>query len=155
MYALSTYINFIDHDGNAMNLRFQNFFPDETRAYEGKTYQPAGFGYTGAAVDLNAANVEASLVFLVSDLILSFAQQAADDEWLVEVQTVWLDPDTLQETSDRLEEVYGVTGWSHNQRELVMRLGSPLDAQAAELPARVLSQKMVGNLPARGSISFV
>lgn len=153
--ALSTYISFLDRDGVSQDLRFQNFFPDQARDYEGQIFQPAGFGYTGAAVDIQAANVEASLVFLVTDLLLDFVDNTAMQQWLVSVWTVWLDPETLEETSDRLEEVYAISSYSHNQRELVMTLSSPLDAQTAELPARVLSRAIVGNLPPTGAVPFI
>ena len=155
MDALSTYISFIDRAGARVGYEFQNFHAEQARTYEGLDYLWAAFGYTGAAVDIQAANVDASLVFTVTDLMLAFAQQAADNEWLVRVWTVWLDPETLDETSDRLEEVYAITSWSHNRTELTLRLASPLDAQAAEIPSRVLSRKLVGSLPPSGTIAFV
>jgi hypothetical protein len=155
MDALASYISFTDRDGVYLGLDFQNFFPEEIRLYLTREHLFAGFGYTGSTVDIAAANIEASLVFLATDLMISIAEQAAAEQWLCRVRTVWLDPETLEETTDRLVEVFSVTSWAYNQEELVLRLASPLDAQAAELPARVLTRQMVGDLPATGSISFV
>jgi hypothetical protein len=156
MDALASYVTFLDADGAETGLSIHNFpHADPLRFYEGRTYLHAGFGYTGAEVSLDAANSEAALVFVVTDLMLATAEKAAKERWLAEVWTVWLDPDTLAETTDRLEELYVVTSWKQNLRELVMTLGSPLDARDAEIPARVLTRKLVGNLPPSGAISFL
>jgi hypothetical protein len=153
--ALASYISFEDREGTALGFDFQNFHVQQTRSYEGRSYLFAGFGYTGSTVDIAAANIDANLIFLVTDLMISLVEQAAAEEWLCRVKTVWLDPGSFAETSDRLEEVFSVVSWACNQEELVLRLASPLDAQAAELPARVLSRRLVGNLPPSGAISFV
>jgi hypothetical protein len=155
MDAIATYIDFLDSDGARLGYAFQNFFSESSRSVDLVSYLWAGFGYSGAAVDINAANVEASLVFAVSDLMLGYAEQAIQNDWLVNVKTIWLDPVTLAETSDLLDETYAITSYKHNLSELVMTLGSPLDAQTAELPARVLSRKLVGNLPPTGAISLI
>lgn len=155
MDALASYIQFLDEGGNPTGNNFQNFFAEETRSYEGGSYLWAGFGYSGAAVDINAANMSAQLIFYLSSVMLGFAETAARENWLVRIYTVWLDPDTLVETSDRVEEIFAVTAWSHDLTQLTMELSSPLDAQAAELPARVLSEKIVGRLPPTGSVSFI
>lgn len=155
MDALASYISFIDQAGVPVGQNFQNFHMEATRSYEGRSYMWAGFGYSGAVVDIDAANVEATLVFYVTDLMLALAEQAMSQYWLVNVKTVWLDPQTLNETSDRVEEFYAVAGYQHNLTEMTMRLASPLDAQAAELPARVLSQRIVGRLPPTGALQLI
>jgi hypothetical protein len=155
MDALASYVQFLEEDGTPTGNNFQNFFAEQTRSYNGATFLWAGFGYSGAAVDINAANTQASLVFYLSPVILGFADTAARENWLVRVFTVWLDPVSLNETSDRLAEIFTLTSWQHDLVQLRMQLGSPLDAQAAEIPARVLSEGIVGRLPPTGSVSFV
>ena len=59
---------------------------------------------------------------------LSLFQNVADQYGIVLVQTVWLDPETLQETASNLMEVYAVTGFSHNNSRITLQLGSPIDA---------------------------
>ena len=152
MDALSIFVHFTTRDGRDTGVALQNFFAEATKRYEGRDYAWSGFGYSGSSVNLEAASVEATLVFLVNELALQTLRTATTDEWLAYVDTVWLDPDTLATTSDRLREVYTCIGMANDHRELVLRLGSPLDAQSAELPARVLSRKLVGNLPATGSV---
>ena len=154
MDAFASYITFLTFEGSDTGVRFQNFHQD-TRSYEGRSYPFSGFGYSGATYDLQGANVEGVLLFPSNEMSQSFIAQAAEDRWLVEVKTVWLNPDTYAETSNRLTEVYAVVSWSNNLTELECRLSSPLNAQDAELPARVLSQRIVGSLPPKGSISLV
>lgn len=155
MDNLVTFVSFLDQEGIPVGLDIQNFYPERTRSYQGRQFMWGGFGYTGAEVSLAAANVEATLVFVVSDLMLSYAQRAHTERWLARVWTVWLDPETLEETTDRLEEIYSVTSWTQNLTNLAMTLSSPLDARDAEIPSRVLTRALVGDLPPSGSVLFL
>lgn len=151
--AIGTYINFRRFDGTNANYAFQNFHSGETRVYQNIDYIYGGFGFSGTSVDLDGANVQAELVFEFSSL-MSFIQQAADERWTVRIRTVWLDPDTLIETSTYTEEVYQVNSFEHNNLRLTVRLGSALDAVTNHVPKRTLRQALVGSLPATGQISF-
>ena len=153
--AIGTYISFQERDGTFTNNDFQNFHAGETRAYNGRNYIFGSFGFSGAAVDVNGANIQAQLVFGINQLILSIAQTAANDFWVVRVNTVWLNPDNFDETTQRLEEVYAVIGFEHDNSRISLRLGSPLDAVQSDVPRRVLTQRTVGVLPTTGNISFV
>lgn len=158
MDAFASYIDFLDSSGTRLGYAFHNFprAPgSQIRTVDGIEFLWAEFGYTGAAVDINGANLESALLFAVSDLMLGYAQQADDNNWLVRVRSIWLDPVTLEETSDELDETYQITSYQHDLNELIMTLGSPLDAQSAEIPARVLSRSIVGELPTTGQLSLV
>ena len=153
--ALASYVVFKTASGNDANVNLQNFYAEQNRSYQGRTFAWAGFGYTGSTVSLSAANTEAQLVFAVTPVTVPIMQQAYRDRWLVEVSTVWLDPDTLTETSNRLVEVYAAVGLQSDGNRLALQLGSPLDAQAEEIPSRVLTRKLVGQLPATGQLSLI
>jgi hypothetical protein len=152
--ALGTYISLRTRKGGKTGYAFQNFFHGETRTYNGEQYIHAAFGFSGSAVDVTAANISASLVFAVNQLDLNVFKLAADELWIVRVRTVWLEPDTLVETSTYLEEVYAVTGFEHDTSKLSVRLSSPLDAVTGHAPRRTLNQALVGALPTTGSISM-
>jgi hypothetical protein len=152
--AIGTYIKFQTKAGGDVGYAFQNFHHGESRQYAGTQYVYAGFGFSGSTVDLQGSNIQASLVFAVSELLLNFAQQAADDFWIIKIATVWLDPDTYKETSVFTEEVYQVVGLQHDGLRLSLTLSNPLDAVAGQAPKRTLAQYLVGSLPATGSISF-
>ena len=154
--AIGTYIAFQTRAGVDLNQNFQNFHVGETRTYGGRDFIFSSFGFSGAAVDVEAANIQASLVFPLSSVGLSLFQNVADQYGIVEVQTVWLDPDTLQETASNLTEVYAVTAFSHNNSRITLQLGSPIDAVSLNnIPRRRLTQEMVGALPSTGNISFI
>lgn len=156
--AIGTYVSLLTRTGaNPPNpLNFQNFHNGEARTYDGVDYLFGSFGFSGGTVDVDAANIEASLVFQVNDVNLTFAQTSSDDLYIARVRTVWLDPDTLDEDPTlRMEEIYAITGFEHDNSRLTLRLGSPLDAVTANTPRRVLTQEMVGALPSSANISFI
>ena len=154
MLAIGTYIRLLNANGSDTGYRFQNFFKGDTRTYDSLTYTFSGFGFSGGTLDLEAANISASLVVALNDLSLAVYTQAVTDRWLVKLRTVWLDPDTLVESSTYSEEVYAVTGLEHDNSRLSVRLGSPLDAIRENAPRRSLTQQLVGALPTTGEISL-
>ena len=81
-------------------------------------------------------------------------KQAADERWLTEIKTVWLNPETLDETGTYSEELYAITGFEHDTSRLSVRLGNPLDAVSQNAPRRVLTQDLVGSLPSTGNINL-
>ena len=66
--AIGTYIKLLDHTGGSVGYGFQNFHQGETRTYNTESYTFAAFGFSGGTVDLQAANISASLVFAVNQL---------------------------------------------------------------------------------------
>ena len=154
MLAIGTYIKLVTNDQTPTGYQFQNFHVGETRSYNGTSYMYAGFGFSGGTLDLEAGNVSASLVFAVNELDLVVFKQAADERWLAQVRTVWLNPDTLDETGTYSEEIYAVTGFEHDTSRLSVRLGNPLDAVSQNAPRRVLTQDLVGSLPSTGNINL-
>jgi len=152
--AIGTYIKLLNPNGSSTGYLFQNFFQGETRTFNSENYVFGAFGFSGATLDLQAANISANLVFALSELALTIFNQAATDRWLIELRTVWLDPDTLIETSIYSEETYAVIGLEHDTQRLSVRLGSPLDAVRQNAPRRSLTQALVGSLPTTGDISL-
>lgn len=154
MLAVGTYVRILDRDGKRTGYAFQNFFQGESRSYNGDSYVFAGFGFSGGTLDLQSGSITAALVFAVNELDLNVFQTASDNRWLAEVRTVWLDPDTLNETRQQSEELYAVLGFEHDTSRLQVRLGNPLDAVQENVPRRVLTQTVVGALPSTGQISL-
>lgn len=152
--AIGTYIRLLNPNGSDTGYRFQNFFQGEVRLHEEREYMFGGFGFSGGTLDLQAANISASLVFALSELSLAVFNQAVNDRWLMEVHTVWLDPETLEETDAFSDEMYAVTGLEHDSSRLSVRLGSPLDAVSENAPKRALTQVLVGALPTTGQVSL-
>ena len=152
--AIGTYIKLFRADGSATNHRFQNFHQGENREYDSQIYMFAAFGFSGGTLDLQAANISASLVFSLNSLSLSTFQQAADERWIARIRTVWLDPETFDETGNHSEEIYAITGLNHDTSRLSVALGSPLDAVQQNAPRRVLTTSLVGSLPSTGELNL-
>lgn len=154
MLAIGIYLKLLLPDGTDSGYNFQNFFQGETRSYNGDQYVFGSFGFSGGTLDLEGGNIAATLVFSLNELSLSVFNQAASERWLAEIRTVWLDPDSFSETGQHSEEMYAVTGINHDNSQLSVRLGSPLDAVQANLPRRVLTTSLVGELPSTGQINL-
>lgn len=152
--AEGVYLQFLTRDGTPTGYAFQQFHVGETRAYEGVDYLFAGFQYSGATIDLGFPNAEAVLAFHANTLGLNIWKQAADDLWIARVRTVWLDPETLDETGVQMIDTYAVTGYTHDLQQVSLTLGSPLDAIGGDWPRRALTQAMVGALPPTGDTRF-
>jgi hypothetical protein len=149
MLAIGTFAAFNDF------IFLQNFFQGETRTYGGIQYNFASFGYSGNTTDLQAGNINASLVFSMNELVLNMATEAADNRWIVNVQTVWLDPETLLEQANYTTDVFMVTGFEHDHQRLNMTLSSPLDAISGDAPRRRLTESLVGALPSTGQVQLI
>ena len=152
--AIGTYIKLLERDGTDAGYNFQNFFVNESRTYSGTTYVFGGFGFSGGTLDLQAGSVTATLIFALNDLGLTVFNQAVIERWLIEIKTVWLDPDSLNEQSQHSEELYAVTGLEHDTSRLSIRLGNPLDAVSENAPRRLLTTDLVGSLPTSGNINL-
>ena len=152
--AIGTYVKLLKPDGNNTGHAYQNFHQGETRSYDNDSYIFGSFGFSGGALDLQAGSITASLVFALTDLTLSIFQTASDEFWLAQIRTVWLDPNTLNETNQYSEELYAVLGFDHDTSRIMVRLGNPLDAVQQNVPRRVLTQTVVGAMPSTGNISL-
>jgi len=152
--AIGIYAKLLTADGTDAGYNFQNFHYGEVRSYNGSNYMYAAFGFSGGTVDLQAGNIDASLIFAVNSLALSVFQESTNSRWLIEIRTVWLDPETFEEGTTYGEEVYAITGLEHDTSQLSVRLGSPLDAVSQNAPRRVLTQQLVGSLPSTGNINL-
>ena len=144
--AIGTFIEIDDR------FFFQNFYVNETRRWDAKDYLFSGFGYSGSTTDLQGGNVDAQLVWPVNDLSLNMAREAADDRLIVEVKTVWLDPESLREKSNYMTDTFMITGYDHDNLRIRLRLSSPLDAISADVPRRRLTERLVGAMPSTGEI---
>lgn len=151
--AIGTYIAILNRAGTPVaGQAWQNFSQGQVREYMNDDYTYAGFGFSGGSVDLEAAAVSATVLFGLNQLDLNIFKEASNLRHLMRLRTVWLDPESLVETSQYSEDIYQILGFSHDQLTLSVRLGSPLDAIEAEFPRRRLTTALVGQLPSTGSI---
>lgn len=148
--AVGTYVTFNNGDFN-----FQNFAYGAARPYSGRSYVYASFGYSGSVIDLQGGNLDASLVFAFNELVLNMAVEAAEDRWMVDIRTVWLDPTSFNEVDEFMDDTFMITGFSHDTSRLSLTLSSPLDAISGDVPRRKLSNFLVGSLPSSGDVALL
>ena len=135
--------------------RYQNFYTGRSVNWSGNSYQFAGMGYSGSTIDLEGGNISASLIFAVNELSLNLAAEAAENRWIVQIDAVWIDPDSLNVQDSYMSDVFMVTGFEHDTLRLSFRLSSPLDAVSADTPRRRLTEQLVGALPSTGQIALL
>jgi hypothetical protein len=153
MIAIGCYVRFLFRDGSPTGFAWQNFAEGRSVVYLGTSYLAVGFGFSGSSFDIEANSIGASLTFGLNQLSRSTLQTAADGRWLVEVRTTWLD-DTFAPQGDWTVDIYEALGLTHNNIEISLRLGSPLDAVTAQCPRLKLTQSQVGSLPPSGNLTF-
>jgi len=150
--AIGTYIRLLLQDGTPTAYAWQNFHQGSSRTHNGNGYDSAKFAYSGGSVDLESASISATIVMGLSQLSLNIFIEAADNRYLMEVDSVWLDPENnLAETAIYTSDVYTVLGWSHEGSRISVALGSPLLAVGAQTHRRLTSE-LVGSLPPNGTI---
>lgn len=150
--AIGTYLRLLFRNGTPTGNNFQNFAQGRTISYLGTNYIAAGFGFSGSSFDAEANSISASLLLGLSQLALNIFAQAADNRWLAEIRTTWLNNDTFAPELDWTIDIYEVLGISHDNSRLSVRLGSPLDAVIQNAPRLRLTQKQVGALPRTGQV---
>ena len=148
--AIGTFIQFNENTDKS----YQNFFVGDEVFYDGFKYFFAGFGYSGSTIDLEASNVDATLVWAANDLSLNLAAEAAEKRWTVNIQSVWLKDDLTIDKS-YMTDTFMVTGFEHDTLRLSMRLSSPLDSVGADAPRRRLTEQLVGALPSTGQVALL
>lgn len=163
VFAIGTYIAILDRNSvPRLGQAWQNFYQSGgTRGvYDDEldvniSYTFAGFNYSGGSVDLQSASITASLVMAHNSVSLSAFNAATDNQDLLLVKSVWIDPETLAEQAGvYLRDMFVILGFSHDLNRLNVRLGTPLEAVGAQTH-RYLTSDLVGSLPPNGSLSIL
>jgi hypothetical protein len=151
--AIGSFLKLLFPSGSPTGYRFQNFTAGRTLIWSGENYVYAGFGYSGGSTDASASAVSGSLLMALNDLSLTVFGTAANDRWLAEISTVWLDGEPLEPVSLWMKDTFEILAVGHNGVEKVsVSLGSPLAAVGYEIPRLRLTQAMVGSLPPTGNV---
>jgi len=151
-YALGHFLRFKQTNGNV--LAFQNFFirADITRGDYRHTFIP--FGFSGISINIKGDNIDASVVLPNNDLSRSWAAQASTESWLATVDVCIVNPDdsSSQQLLHTYTGIVAAAGW--DESNISLRLNTVMDAVGADVPNRVLHQRLVGKLPASSYVRF-
>tara|TARA_S200002703_G_scaffold94684_2_gene81745 strand:- start:203 stop:685 length:483 start_codon:yes stop_codon:yes gene_type:complete len=142
---------------DTVDFRFQNFFIGKELTHNGDKYQFAPFGFSGVTVNRTGDGLEASLVFPNNDLTRDWAVNAIEGSHLMSVDVLIIedsDPDSGLSATHTIVHTYTgqVTGGQWDDTSLNLELSSVLDAVGTDVPRRVLSQRLVGNLPITSNV---
>jgi len=145
-FGLGQYLELVS--GNSTVYRWQNFWIKEN--VNGYSFIP--FGFSGLTTNRQGDNIDATLVFPNNELSRQWALLATQEKWIAKVKVMTFDPD--DKTNESLLHTYvgqiSASGWG--ETAINIRLNSLIDAVGGDIPARRLSQRLVGNLPVSSNV---
>lgn len=174
MLTTTAYIEFLSASAGPLDStqRFQPYFVDETRIYNGKTYLFSPFSIAGDVSATGSENGELELIAPANIISSSLLWQASEDRYFIQVDTVllsgtppasetgfptWTEITTLTSTicvCDSFGYADVVPGEEDQFSPVTLRLISPLNFVAGTAPTRRLTAAQVGPLPSSGGITF-
>ena len=148
-FALGQYLDLTGVSGTV--YRWQNFWIKEN--YNGYSFIP--FGFSGLTTNRQGDNIDAVLVFPNNELSRQWALLATQERWLAKVQVMLFNPEdkTEQTLLHRYVGQVASGGWS--ETVINLRLNTMLDAVGADIPARRLTQRLVGSVPTSSNIQLL
>lgn len=151
-FAFVNYSRFLTKDGVPTPYAYQNFSINETRVYNGVTYNFAPFGYTLGAGSKGGDRSDSALVAGLDAISVNLFAEAVENRYLLEIKTVSLDPENFTDDVLIRTELWRVAQYEMDTQKVSLRLSNPLDATKSDIPKRRLSTKLVGALPTTGSL---
>ena len=131
-------------------FRWQNFWIKEN--VEGYSFIP--FGFSGLTTNRQGDNIDATLTFPNNELSRQYALQATQEQWVAKVQVMLFDPEDKTQRQVLTTYVGQVTSSGWAETAINVKLNSLLDAVGSEIPARRLSQQLVGYIPTSSNIQL-
>lgn len=132
--------------------RFQNGKVGEAILVDGLVYNYLSFIYQGAAKTRTGDNLVSSLIMSVNPISMGHATEAVTNRWNVQVDTCVVNPSTYDITRTLTTEFWVAASMGYDTTTVEVELSSSLDAVGLILPAKVLSQDLVGHLPTTSNI---
>lgn len=147
-FGCGQYLEFIS--GSSIIYRWQNFWIKEN--VNGYSFIP--FGFSGLTTNRQGDNIDATLVFPNNELSRQWALLATQEKWIAKVKVMMFDP--ADKTNETVLHNYvgqvSASGWG--ETAINVRLNTLLDAVGADIPARRLSQRLVGYIPTSSNIQL-
>ena len=130
--------------------RWQNFWIKEN--IDGYSFIP--FGFSGLTSNRQGDNIDATLVFPNNELSRQWALEATKDKWIAIVDVFLFNPDNKSERTPLHKYVGQITSSGWGETAINVRLNTLLDAVGSDVPARRLSQRLVGYVPTSSNIQL-
>ena len=142
-----------DDPSNLSPNRFQNGKYDTpiNHPVSNKDHQYLSFIYQGAARNRSGDNMESNLILANNAISMGYAKKAVDGKYHVQVDT-YLMTDDFAPSKLLTSETWLAASLTYDPTTIEVLLSSAIDAVGANAPNRVLTTRMVGNLPVTGTI---
>ena len=152
--AIVNYIRFKNKGANnyLAGYYFQNFTINGTRSYDGDTYSFAPFAFNQNSVTRGGDRSDCAMVWPLNDIAVNLAEEMAVNNRLVEVRTVQVSITDYSNVQLINTELWRIAGYETDVEKCVIRLQTPLDAVAANIPSRVITEELVGALPFESNV---
>jgi hypothetical protein len=115
-------------------------------------YQYLSFIYQGATKSRSGDNLQATLILANNVLSMNIANQLVSSFATATVENWLMNPNTYDRDRRLTSEIWVVSSLSYDPETIELVLSSSLDAIGTQAPTRVLTRKLVGELPTTGSV---
>lgn len=137
--------------------RYQNSNTSVTNSgrlsLDGRTHSYLSFIYQGAAKNRSGDNLESALILSANQISMNVARAAIANKTQVKVTTCVMNESFTQVQKKLTTEYWLAASMSYDTETIEVLLSSAIDAVGAEVPNRVLTRDLVGDLPVSGSIA--
>lgn len=147
-FAIGQFLDLKQQNGSI--FRWQNFWINET--ISGYSFVP--FGFSGLTTNRQGDNIDATLVFPNNELSRQWALSSIQGKWLAQVQVILFNPENKTQQNSLFTYVGQITNGAWDETAINIRLNTLIDAVGGEVPARRLTQKIVGNIPTSANIQL-
>ena len=133
--------------GGSPIYRWQNFWIKQNVDQENHTYSFIPFGFSGLTANRAGDNIDATLVFPNNELSRQWALLATQQKWVAQIQVMMFDPADKTDLTTLHTYIGQISSTAWDETAINIRLNSIIDAVGGDVPARRLTQQLVGNLP--------
>jgi hypothetical protein len=174
MLTATHYIEFLDDTGTSLLVpqRYQPYFPNETRTFNGQTFQFSPFSIAGDVSTDGDESGEYELIAPANVISAAKLWQASEDRYFIKVLTVllvaippanenaiptWNEVNFLSSTicvCDSFGYTDAVPGEEDELALVTLKLSNPLNFVTGTAPTRRLTAAQVGPLPSSGGLTF-
>ena len=105
------------------------------------------FVFSGVTITKAGDNQPATLGFPNNELTRPWATDAVENEFIVRVRTMIIDPDNKSNPTSLSEYVAQIISAKWDSTALTLELASVFDAVGADVPRKRLTRDLVGHLP--------
>jgi len=135
--------------------RYQNFFVNEAKSFEGNTYNFAPFRSEGTVNNLGGDNSLFSVLFPFNEIVIKLVEEGNQNRLSrLKFTTQWLNSNYIPLSGKVYSEYYVGIGAAFSDTTVELRFRNAMDSVSSRFPVRSISRSLVGLLPLNSTISL-